>query len=75
MLLEKGPAHPFFESMGFDGDEEHGFCQFLRRPEVLRGNNGQTAEELYEAHRRRHVTEATIIDIKGMGLNAVRVNI
>jgi hypothetical protein len=71
LLLERGPASPFFENMGFDGDEEYGFCKFLRRSEVVRGNNGQEAEELYEAHRRRHVTEATILDIKNMGLNAV----
>lgn len=71
-MLERGPASPFFENMGFDGDEEYGFCKFLLRPEVLRGNNGQTAEVLYEAHRNRHVTEATILEIKAMGLNAVR---
>jgi len=70
--LERGPASPLFENMGFDGDEEYGFCKLLHLPAFERGH-GLSAAEVFETHRRSHVTEATIIDIKAMGLNAVRV--
>jgi len=65
LLLERGPSQPLFEDQGIPGDEEWGFCEALRKQ--------GTAEAVLAAHRARHFTEASIAEMKGMGLNAVRL--
>lgn len=70
LLLERGPSAPLFQEARVSGDEEWGFCEQLRR----RGSdgNGGGVEEVLRRHRATHVTEQTIMDVKAMGLNAVR---
>ena len=74
-MLERGPSQPLFEDAGVpeDLDEEFGFCEALRQ----RGGGGAAGEAELEAtfgaHRKRHVTEETIWQVKALGLNCVRV--
>ena len=74
-MLERGPSQPLFEDEGMpaDLDEEFGFCEALRQ----RGGGGASGqaelEATFGAHRKRHVTEETILQVKALGLNCVRV--
>jgi hypothetical protein len=65
LLLERGPAYPFYENNGLKGE----LCEWAATEQLRRSNK----LEALRLHRENHVTRETIQEIARKGFNAIRV--